>query len=41
MYGEIITAYSEKYTKHLNTMCGQYAAFLNFRQTVRIDATGF
>ena len=41
MYREIFTAYSENYTKHINTLCCQYAVFLNFRQMVRIVATGF
>jgi hypothetical protein len=41
MYRKIIIAYSESYTKHINTLCGQYAEFLNFRPMVRLVATGF
>jgi hypothetical protein len=33
MYREIITAYSENYTKHINTLYGQYAVFFNFMRS--------
>jgi hypothetical protein len=29
--GEIIAVYSENHVKHLNTLCMQYAEFLNIR----------
>ena len=40
LYREIIAVCSEIYTKHINTLCGQYVEFLNIKLVLHIVTTG-
>ena len=40
LYREIIAVCSEIHTKHINTVCGQNAEFMNVNLVVRIVITG-
>ena len=40
LYMEIIVVCSEIHTKHINTLCGQNAEFLNVKLVVHIVTTG-
>ena len=40
LYREIIAVCSEIHTKHINTLCGQNAEFMNVNLVVRIVITG-
>jgi len=39
MYREIIAAYSQIHTKHINTLCGQKVDLLNVKLAVHIVTT--
>ena len=41
LYREIMAVCSDIHTKHINTMCGQNAEFVNVKLVVRIVTTGF
>jgi len=40
LYREIIAVCSQIHTKHINTLCGQNAEFLNVKLVVHIVTTG-
>ena len=40
LYREIIAVCSEIYTKHINTVCGQNAEFVNVKLVVHIVTIG-
>jgi len=40
LFKEIIAVCSEIHTKHINTLCGQNAEFLNVKLAVHIVTTG-
>jgi hypothetical protein len=40
LYREMIAVYSEIYTKHINTLCGQNAELLNVKLAVHIVTAG-
>jgi len=40
LYKEIIVAFSEIHTKHINTLCGQNVELLNVKLAVHIVTTG-
>ena len=40
-YREIIAVSYHIHTKHINTLCGQNAEFVNVKLVVRIVTTGF
>ena len=39
-YREIIAAYSQIHTKHINTLCGRSVELLNVKLAVRIATAG-
>jgi len=41
LYREIIAVFSQIHTKHINTLCGQNAEFLNVKLAVHVVTTGF
>jgi hypothetical protein len=40
LHGELIAAYSEIHTKHIQALCGQKVEFLNVKLAVNIVTTG-
>jgi len=40
LHREVIAVCSEIHTKHINTLCGQNADFLNVKLAVQIVTTG-